>query len=59
MFPLTQVEILNERVEELSTDLEIMKAEMEDGGSDGSTATNYQVKQLEEQNNKLKEALVK
>lgn len=49
---------MNERVDELQTDLEIIKAEMEDQGSDGA-ANSYQVKQLTEQNNKLKEALVR
>ena len=53
-----KVESLKEKVDELQTDLEIMKAEMEDEGSDG-VASNYQVKQLTEQNNKLKEALVR
>ena len=45
-------------MEELETDLEIIKAEIEDGGNEGA-ATNYQIKQLEEQNSKLKEALIK
>ena len=49
---------MREKVDELETDLEIMKAEMEDQGTDGA-ASNYQVKQLVEQNNKLKEALVR
>jgi len=52
------VEALKDKVEELQTDLEIMKAEIEDSGVDGA-ATNYQVKQMEEQNNRLKEALVR
>ncbi|XP_039262421.2 dynactin subunit 1-like [Styela clava] len=55
-----QVEVtsLKERVEELQTDLEIMKAEIEDKGSDGA-ASSYQLKQLEEQNARLKEALLR
>jgi len=51
-------EAFKDRVEELETDLEIIKAEIEDGGNEGA-ATNYQIKQLEEQNSKLKEALIK
>ena len=58
VFNTLQVESLNEKVEELETDLEILKAEIEDQGTDGA-ATNYQVKQLTEQNTKLKEALVR
>nr|CAB3236444.1 dynactin subunit 1 [Phallusia mammillata] len=53
-----EVEMLNDKVEELQTDLEIIKAEMEDKGEDGAV-TSYQVKQLEEQNSRLKEALVR
>lgn len=45
-------------MEELQTDLEIMKAEIEDKGTDGA-ASSYQLKQLEEQNSRLKEALLR
>nr|XP_018673000.1 dynactin subunit 1 isoform X2 [Ciona intestinalis] len=53
-----EIEALTDKVEELQTDLEIMKAEIEESGTDGAAST-YQVKQMEEQNNKLKEALVR
>ncbi|CAK8697051.1 unnamed protein product [Clavelina lepadiformis] len=53
-----EVDNLKDRVEELQTDLEIMKAEIEDGGTEGA-ASNYQHKQLEDQNSRLKEALVR
>ncbi|XP_031435917.1 dynactin subunit 1 isoform X4 [Clupea harengus] len=53
-----EVDSLKERVEELSMDLEILKHEIEEKGSDGA-ASSYHVKQLEEQNGRLKEALVR
>ncbi|KAM4708799.1 dynactin subunit 1 isoform 3-T3 [Discoglossus pictus] len=53
-----EVETMKERVEELTMDLEILKHEVEENGSDGA-ASSYQVKQLEEQNGRLKEALVR
>ncbi|CAH2299224.1 dynactin subunit 1 isoform X4 [Pelobates cultripes] len=53
-----EVETLKEKVEELTMDLEIIKHEIEENGSDGA-ASSYQVKQLEEQNTRLKEALVR
>ncbi|XP_056619843.1 dynactin subunit 1a isoform X4 [Triplophysa dalaica] len=53
-----EVESLKEKVEELTMDLEILKHEIEENGSDGA-ASSYQVKQLEEQNGRLKEALVR
>uniref|UniRef100_A0A4W3GZ66 Dynactin subunit 1-like n=1 Tax=Callorhinchus milii TaxID=7868 RepID=A0A4W3GZ66_CALMI len=53
-----EVDGLRERVEELSLDLEILKHEIEEKGTDGA-ASSYQVKQLEEQNGRLKEALVR
>jgi len=58
-------ELLKGEVEELKTDLEIMKAEIElaaeSAGGDGgaSAANNYKVKQLEEQNNKLREVIIR
>ncbi|CAH1783867.1 unnamed protein product [Owenia fusiformis] len=52
-----EVETLKERCEELNVDMEIMKNEMAEP-SDGA-ANSYQVKQLEQQNERLKEALVK
>ncbi|XP_066515730.1 dynactin subunit 1a isoform X2 [Hoplias malabaricus] len=53
-----EVEGLKEKVEELTMDLEILKHEIEEKGSDGA-ASSYHVKQLEEQNSRLKEALVR
>ncbi|XP_016418165.1 dynactin subunit 1a isoform X1 [Sinocyclocheilus rhinocerous] len=53
-----EVEALKEKVEELSMDLEILKHEIEEKGSDGA-ASSFHVKQLEEQNGRLKEALVR
>ncbi|XP_036406874.1 dynactin subunit 1-like [Megalops cyprinoides] len=53
-----EVESLKEKVEEVTMDLEILKHEIEEKGSDGA-ASSYQVRQLEEQNNRLKEALVR
>lgn len=53
-----ELEQTKEKLEELQIDCEIMKTEMSDKGGDG-TATMYQVKQLEQQNERLKEALVK
>ncbi|KFP40132.1 Dynactin subunit 1 [Chlamydotis macqueenii] len=51
-----EVDSLKEKVEYLTMDLEILKHEIEEG--DGSAFV-YQVKQLEEQNARLKEALVR
>ncbi|GBN86265.1 Dynactin subunit 1 [Araneus ventricosus] len=54
----SELEQTKEKMEELQIDYEILKTEMSDKGSDGK-ATTYQVKQLEQQNERLKEALVK
>eukprot|EP00117_Sycon_ciliatum_P003059 scpid17986/ scgid8014/ Dynactin subunit 1; 150 kDa dynein-associated polypeptide; DAP-150; p150-glued len=53
-----EVDSLKERVEELELDLEIMKDEMNTPSSDG-TVNSAQVKQLEQQMGRLKDALVK
>ncbi|XP_029310303.1 dynactin subunit 1-like isoform X2 [Cottoperca gobio] len=53
-----EVDTLKEKVEELSMDLEIIRHEISEKGSDGA-ASSYHVKQLEEQNGRLKEALVR
>ncbi|TNN50940.1 Dynactin subunit 1 [Liparis tanakae] len=53
-----EVDSHKEKVDELSMDLEILKHEIEEKGSDGA-ASSYHVKQLEEQNGRLKEALVR
>lgn len=52
------MDALKEKVEELTIDLEIIKQEISDGGVEGA-ATNAQVKQLEQQNSRLKEALLR
>uniref|UniRef100_A0A8C2ZSR0 Dynactin subunit 1 n=1 Tax=Cyclopterus lumpus TaxID=8103 RepID=A0A8C2ZSR0_CYCLU len=53
-----EVDSHKEKVDELTMDLEILKHEIEEKGSDGA-ASSYHVKQLEEQNGRLKEALVR
>ncbi|XP_031144269.1 dynactin subunit 1-like isoform X3 [Sander lucioperca] len=53
-----EVDTLKEKTEELSMDLEILRHEISEKGSDGA-ASSYHVKQLEEQNGRLKEALVR
>ncbi|KAL3863717.1 hypothetical protein ACJMK2_005462 [Sinanodonta woodiana] len=53
-----EVETHKEKIEELNVELEILKAEISEKGTDG-VASDYQVKQLEQQNERLKEALVK
>ena len=53
-----EVDQLKEKLEEVSLDLQIMKEEVSQAGTEGG-ATSYQVKQLEQQNERLKEALVK
>ncbi|XP_053110527.1 dynactin subunit 1 isoform X1 [Hemicordylus capensis] len=53
-----EVDSLKEKADYLTMDLEILKHEIEEKGSDGA-ASSYQVKQLEEQNARLKEALVR
>ncbi|KAJ3613819.1 hypothetical protein NHX12_020065 [Muraenolepis orangiensis] len=53
-----EADSLKEKVEELSMDLELLKHEIEEKGSDGA-ASSYHVKQLEDQNGRLKEALVR
>ncbi|XP_074479233.1 dynactin subunit 1-like isoform X8 [Sebastes fasciatus] len=53
-----EVDTMKEKVEELSMDLEIIRHEISEKGSDGA-ASSYHVKQLEEQNGRLKEALVR
>ncbi|XP_042322851.1 dynactin subunit 1 isoform X6 [Sceloporus undulatus] len=56
-----EVDSLKEKVEYLTMDLEILKHEIEEKGEAGSdgAASSYHVKQLEEQNARLKEALVR
>ena len=51
-------EVLKEKIEELTIDLEIIKQEISEGGVEGAAAT-AQYKQMEQQNNRLKDALVR
>ncbi|XP_021378666.1 dynactin subunit 1-like isoform X2 [Mizuhopecten yessoensis] len=53
-----EVDNLKERNEEVTLDLEILRGEISEKGTDG-LASSYQVKQLEQQNERLKDALVK
>ncbi|XP_077586851.1 dynactin subunit 1-like isoform X2 [Stigmatopora nigra] len=53
-----ELDAAKEKVEELTVDLEILKHEIEETGSDGA-GSSYHLKQLEEQNGRLKEALVR
>lgn len=50
-----------ERIEELTVDLELLKAELEKGNEseDGDGANSFKVKQLEQQNLRLRDTLVK
>lgn len=50
-----------ERIEELTVDLELLKAELEKGASseDGDNTSSFKVKQLEQQNLRLRDTLVK
>lgn len=51
---------MKETNEELSASVELMKAELQGGGGANTEGvSSYQLKQLEQQNEKLKEALVK
>ncbi|XP_065071441.1 dynactin subunit 1-like [Rhopilema esculentum] len=51
-------ESLKERIEELTLELEILRNEISDGGVEG-VAANAEVKKYEQQNTRLKEAIVK
>lgn len=51
-------EQLKDKLEEVSLDLEILKNEISEGGIEGAAA-NAQVKQLEQQNSRLKEAILR
>lgn len=54
-----EVDSMKEKVEELTLDLQIMKEEIETAGGADGAAAGFQVKQLEQQNERLKDALVK
>ncbi len=53
-----EVDQLKEKLEEVTLDLQIIKEEAQQVGTEGG-ASSYQVKQLEQQHERLKEALVK
>lgn len=53
-----EAEALKEKIEELTIDLEIIKQEISDSGLEG-VASSAEVKQLEQQNSRLKEALMR
>ncbi|KAJ7336604.1 Dynactin subunit 1 [Desmophyllum pertusum] len=51
-------DLLKDKLEEVTLDLEILKNEVSEGGIEGASA-NAQVKQLEQQNSRLKEAIMR
>ncbi|XP_005089837.1 dynactin subunit 1 isoform X2 [Aplysia californica] len=53
-----ELDSMKEKVEELTVDLELLRSEISEKGSDGVAAT-FEMKQLEQQNERMKEALVK
>lgn len=53
-----ELEQVKEQLEEAKIDFELLKSEIEDKGADGA-ANSFQVKQLEEQNARYKDALLK
>ncbi|XP_003384705.1 PREDICTED: dynactin subunit 1-like [Amphimedon queenslandica] len=55
---LAENEALKEQIQELSMDLEILQNEISESGYEGAAASG-QLKQLEQQNNRLKEALMR
>ncbi|XP_049537461.1 dynactin subunit 1 isoform X1 [Anopheles darlingi] len=63
-----ELDAAKERIEELTLDLEILKTEMQEkfssggsgaGGADGVAASTYEFKQMEQQNVRLRETLVR
>ncbi|XP_011338545.1 dynactin subunit 1 isoform X3 [Ooceraea biroi] len=57
-----ELEQLKEKLEEQTLDLEILRTEMSEraaGGGATTGASSYEIKQLEQQNNRLRETLVK
>lgn len=53
-----ELEQAKARIEELTLDLELLKAEMSEKGVEGG-ASSVEIKQLEQQNARMKETLVK
>uniref|UniRef100_A0A336KRA6 Dynactin subunit 1 n=1 Tax=Culicoides sonorensis TaxID=179676 RepID=A0A336KRA6_CULSO len=57
-----ELDLMKEKVEELTLDLNILREEMKERsvtGTDGSGITSYEYKQLEQQNTRLRETLVR
>ena len=54
-----ELEQAKQKIEELSLDLELMKAEMSDKGGEDGGASSLAFKQMEQQNARMKETLVK
>ncbi|KAI5712578.1 hypothetical protein M8J75_009598 [Diaphorina citri] len=57
-----ELDLAKEKIEELTLDIELMKADIEkscDGAGDGTEVSHYQIKQLEQQNMRLRETLVR
>ncbi|KAK9308816.1 hypothetical protein QLX08_001247 [Tetragonisca angustula] len=57
-----ELEQLKEKLEEQTLDLEILRTEVSERGAGGGSATgvsSYEIKQLEQQNNRLRETLVR
>lgn len=57
-----ELEATREKIEELTLDLEIIKAEMSEragGGTGESIVSTYEMKQLEQQNIRLRDTLVR
>ncbi|MCP9266282.1 DCTN1 [Dirofilaria immitis] len=55
----TEVEAEKQRVQELEVELELLRSEMEQTGDSSFQGNSVQMKQLEQQNEKLREALVR
>ncbi|CAI2351530.1 unnamed protein product [Caenorhabditis sp. 36 PRJEB53466] len=54
-----EVQVLTEKIETMEAELEILKEEMATGGGTAQIGNSVQMKQIEQQNDKLKEALIK
>ena len=54
-----ELEQAKQKIEELTLDLELMKAEMSDKGGEDGGASSLAFKQMEQQNARMKETLVK
>uniref|UniRef100_A0A8R1I1Q1 Dynactin subunit 1 n=1 Tax=Caenorhabditis japonica TaxID=281687 RepID=A0A8R1I1Q1_CAEJA len=54
-----EVQTLTEKIESMETELEILKEEMANGGGAAQVGNSVQMKQIEQQNDKLKDALIK